>query len=162
MMQEQQNLERAIFQELQGVIKSPAEFQAFIRLNSLNAANDIAYKNIPQNVLPPTWNTIPDTDPYTGGADAMIANRVNQQRNNALLAAWSKELLASQREMAKTGQPFDKGLLTDNFQKSEIFQAINNTFKYKMQSQLEGRSILPPKGSLMVNGRNQIVLSPVD
>ena len=162
MMQEQQNLERAIFQELQGVIKSPAEFQAFIRLNSLNAANDIAYKNIPQNVLPPTWNTIPDTDPYTGGADAMIANRVNQQRNNALLAAWSKELLASQREMAKTGQPFDKGLLTDNFQKSEIFQAINNTFKYKMQSQLEGRSILPPKGSLMVNGRNQIVLSPGD
>ena len=162
MLQEQQNLERAIFQELQGVIKNPAEFQAFIRLNSLNAANDAAYKNIPPNVLPPTWNTIPDTDPYTGGAEAMIANRVNQQRNNALLAAWSKELLASQREMARTGAAFDKGLLADNFQKSEIFQAINNTFQHKMKSQLEGRSILPPKGSLMVNGRNQIVLSPGD
>jgi hypothetical protein len=162
MLQEQQNLERAIYQELQGVIKTPAEFQSFIRLNALNSANDIAYKNIPENVKPPTWNTVPDTDPYMGGAEAMIANRVNQQRNNALLAAWSKELLASQREMAKTGKTFDQGQLADNFQKSEIFQAINNTFQHKMKSQLEGRSILPPKGSLMVNGRNQIVLSPGD
>ena len=131
-------------------------------MNALNSANDIAYKNIPENVKPPTWNTVPDTDPYMGGAEAMIANRVNQQRNNALLAAWSKELLASQREMAKTGKTFDQGQLADNFQKSEIFQAINNTFQHKMKSQLEGRSILPPKGSLMVNGRNQIVLSPGD
>jgi hypothetical protein len=160
MLQEQQTLQQAIFQELQGVIKTPAEFQSFIRLNALNAANDAAYKNIPEHVKPPTWNTVPDTDPYTGGAEAMIANRVNQQRNNALLAAWSKELLASQREMAKSGKTFDQGQLADNFQKSEIFQAINNTFQYKMRSQLEGRSILPPKGSLMVNGRNQLVLSP--
>ena len=162
MLQEQQNLERAIFQELQGVIKTPAEFQSFVRLNALNAANDVAYKNIPEHVKPPTWNTVPDTDPYTGGADAMIANRVNQQRNNALMAAWSKELLASQREMAKSGGKMDLGQLADNFQKSEIFQAINNTFQHKMRSQLEGRSVLPPKGSLMVNGRNQIVLSPGD
>ena len=162
MLQEQQNLERAIFQELQGVIKSPAEFQSFIRLNALNSANDASYKNIPEHVKPPTWNTVPDTDPYTGGAEAMIANRVNQQRNNALMAAWSKELLASQREMAKTGKTIDLGQLADNFQKSEIFQAINNTFQHKMRSQLEGRSVLPPKGSLMVNGRNQIVLSPGD
>ena len=162
MLQEQQNLERAIVQELQGVIKSPAEFQSFIRLNALNSANDAAYKNIPEHVKPPTWNTVPDTDPYTGGAEAMIANRVNQQRNNALMAAWSKELLASQREMAKTGKTVDLGQLADNFQKSEIFQAINNTFQHKMRSQLEGRSVLPPKGSLMVNGRNQIVLSPGD
>lgn len=162
MLQEQQNLERAIFQELQGVIKTPAEFQSFVRLNALNAANDAAYKNIPEHVKPPTWNTVPDTDPYTGGAEAMIANRVNQQRNNALMAAWSKELLASQREMARTGKTVDLGQLSDNFQKSEIFQAINNTFQHKMRSQLEGRSVLPPKGSLMVNGRNQIVLSPGD
>lgn len=162
MLQEQQNLERAIFQELQGVIKTPAEFQSFVRLNALNAANDAAYKNIPEHVKPPTWNTVPDTDPYTGGAEAMIANRVNQQRNNALMAAWSKELLASQREMAKSGGKMDIGQLADNFQKSEIFQAINNTFQHKMRSQLEGRSVLPPKGSLMVNGRNQIVLSPGD
>lgn len=160
MLQEQQNLERAIFQELQGVIKTPAEFQSFVRLNALNAANDAAYKNIPEHVKPPTWNTVPDTDPYTGGADAMIANRVNQQRNNALMAAWSKELLASQREMAKTGKTIDIGQLADNFQKSEIFQAINNTFQHKMRSQLEGKVIAPPKGSLMVNGRNQLMLSP--
>jgi hypothetical protein len=162
MLQEQQTLQAALMQELQGVIKSPAEFQDFIRLQSLNAANDIAYKNIPEHVKPPTWNTVPDTDPYTGGADAMIANRVSQQRNNALMAAWSKELYTAQREQAKTGKSFDVDSLAQNFQQSDIFKAINNTFEHKMRSNIEGRVIRPPKGSLMVNNRNQIGLSPGD
>jgi len=162
MLQEQQDLRTALVQELQGVIKSPAEFQDFIRLQSLNAANDIAYKNIPEHVKPPTWNTVPDTDPFLGGADAMIANRVSQQRNNALMAAWSKELYAAQRERIKTGKSVDIDTLAQNFQQSDIFKAINNTFEHKMRSNIEGRVIRPPKGSLMVNNRNQIGLSPGD
>lgn len=162
MLQEQQTLQAALMQELQGVIKNPQEFQDFMRLQSLNTANDIAYKNIPEHVKPPTWNTVPDTDPYTGGADAMIANRVSQQRNNALMAAWSRELSAAQRVQAKTGKSFDLDSLAQNFQQSDIFKAINNTFEHKMRSHVEGRVIRPPKGSLMVNNRNQIGLSPGD
>jgi hypothetical protein len=162
MLQEQQTLQAAIMQELQGVIKSPAEFQEFMRLQSLNAANDLAYKNIPDHVKPAGWNNVPDTDLFVGGADAMIANRVAQQRNNALLAEWSKELLKAQREQVKSGKTYDLGELNAKFQESDVAKAINNTFEYKMKSHLEGRTIRPPKGSLMVNNRNQIGMSPGD
>lgn len=159
MLQEQQNLQSAIMQELQGVIK-PEQFSGFMRLQSLNSANEDSYKNIPAHAKPPTWRDVATTDPYAGGAEAMIANRVDQQRNNALLAAWSKELYKSQREMAKTGKSFDKDKLAEDFQKSQIFEAINNTYKYKLQSNLEGRQVMPPKGTLMVNNRNEIGRSP--
>ena len=159
MLQEQQTLQSAILQELQGVIK-PEQFSSFLRLQALNSANDEAYKNIPAHVKPPTWKDVASTDPLAGGAEAMIANRVDQQRNNALLAAWSKELYAAQREMAKTGKQFDLDKLSEGFQKSKVFEAINNTYKYKMQSNLEGRHVMPPKGTLMVNNRNEVGTSP--
>ena len=159
MLQEQQTLQTAILQELQGVIK-PEQFGSFLRLQSLNSANDESYKNIPAHVKPPTWKDVASTDPLAGGAEAMIANRVDQQRNNALMAAWSKQLYAAQREAAKTGKQFDMDKLSDEFQKSKVFDAINNTYKYKMQSHIEGRHVMPPKGSLMVNNRNEIGTSP--
>lgn len=159
MLQEQQNLQSAIMQELQGVIQ-PEQFAGFMRLQSLNSANEESYKNIPAHAKPPTWRDVATTDPYAGGSEAMVANRVDQQRNNALMAAWSKELYKSQRDMAKTGKSFDKDKLAENFQKSQIFEAINNTYKYKLQSNLDGRQIMPPKGTLMVNNRNEIGRSP--
>ena len=161
MLQEQQTLQTAILQELQGVIR-PEQFGSFLRLQSLNSANDESYKNIPAHVKPPTWKDVASTDPLAGGAEAMIANRVDQQRNNALMAAWSKQLFIAQREAAKTGKQFDLDKLSDEFQKSKVFDAINNTYKYKMQSHIQGRSVMPPKGSLMVNNRNEIGTSPGD
>lgn len=159
-LQEQQNLQSAIIQELQGVIKTPEQFQQFMRLQNLNAANDAAMQNIPAHALPPTWNMPASTDVMVGGADAILANRVVQQRNNALMAAWTRELFNAQREMAKTGKAFDKEELSNQFMNSDIFKAINNTYEYKMKSQLSGRQVLPPKGELMVNNRNQIKVSP--
>jgi len=159
MLQEQQNLQSAIMQELQGVIK-PEQFSGFMRLQALNAANEDAYKNIPAHVKPPTWKDVATTDPYAGGAEAMIANRVDQQRNNALMAAWSKELFKAQRNVANTGKAVDIDKIAEDFQKSQIFEAINNTYKYKLQSNLEGRHVMPPKGTLMVNNRNEIGRSP--
>lgn len=157
MQQEQQNLERAINQELQGVITSPVQFQQFMRLQALNTSNYAAYSNIPANVLPPTWNLVPETDVYAGGADRMIANLVNQQRNNALLAAWSKKLYESSREVAKTGKLLDVDTESNAFQSSDLFNAINNTYKYKLDSQLSGKLVKPPPGTKMVNRRNEVV-----
>lgn len=156
MQQEQQNLERAINQELQGVISGPAQFQQFMRLQALNASNYAAYNGVPTSALPPTWNLVPETDLYAGGADRMIANLVNQQRNNALLAAWSKTLMQSMRDM-RTGKANDVGIEAEKFQNSELFNAINNTYKYKMDSQLSGKLVKPPPGTKMVNRRNEIV-----
>lgn len=157
MLQEQQTLERAIAQELQGVITSPRQFQEFMRLQALNTSNYAAYSNIPASVLPPTWNLIPETDVYSGGADRMIANLVNQQRNNALLAAWSRKLYETSREVAKTGKLLDMDTESNAFQGSDLFKAINNTYKYKMDSQLSGTLIKPPAGTKMVNRRNEVV-----
>ncbi len=159
MLQEQQTLQTAILQELQGVIR-PEQFSSFMRLQALNAANDEAYKNIPAHVKPPTWKDVASTDPLAGGAEAMVANRVDQQRNNALMAAWSKQLFIAQREAAKTGKQFDLDKVSDEFQKSDVFKAINNTYTYKLKSNIEGRHFLPPKGELMVNNRNEIKVSP--
>jgi hypothetical protein len=159
LLQEQQTLQAAIMQELQGVIANSTQFQEFMRLQALSAANDAAYKNIPDHVKPPGWNNVPDTDLFVGGADAMIANRVAQQRNNALLAQWSKELLKAQRDQVKTGKTYDLGELSAKFQESEIAQAINNTFEHKMKSKLQGTRVPAPKGSKIVNNRNEIVLS---
>jgi hypothetical protein len=157
MLQEQQNLERAINQELQGVITSPAQFQQFMRLQALNSSNYAAYSNIPANVLPPTWNLVPETDIYAGGADRMIANLVSQQRNNALLAAWSKKLYEASRDVAKTGKLLDMDTESNNFQGSDLFKAINNTYKYKLDSNLSGTLVKPPPGTKMVNRRNEVV-----
>lgn len=158
--QESQTLQSAIMEELQGVIKSGQQFTDFMRLQSLNAANDQSYKEIPEHVKPPTWRDVADTDPYMGGSKAMQVNRINQQRNNALMAAWSKELYKAQREAARTGVATDLQELADNFQKSQIFEAINNTYGAKMKSFETGVRVVPPKGSLMVNKRNEIGRSP--
>lgn len=156
-LQEQQTLQAAIQQELQGVIKDPMQFQQFMRLQALNASNYAAYNSIPVDALPPTWNLIPENDLYSGGADRMIANLVAQQRNNAVLAGWSKNLYQATREMAKSGKTVDLDAVSNEFQNSELFKAINNTYRYKMDSHLKGQLVRPPKGTKMVNGRNEII-----
>jgi hypothetical protein len=158
--QESQTLQSAIMEELQGVIKSGQQFTDFMRLQALNAVNDQSYKEIPEHVKPPTWRDVSETDPLMGGSKAMQVNRINQQRNNALMAAWSKELYKAQREAAKTGVSPDLEQLSENFQKSQIFEAINNTYGAKMKSFETGTRVVPPKGALMVNKRNEIGRSP--
>ena len=158
--QETQDLQTAIMEELQGAIKSPQQFTDFMRLQSLNAANDESYAQIPNHVKPPTWVDVSATDPYLGGSKAMQMNRINQQRNNALMAAWSKEIYRAQQKAADTGKSINMEELSDNFQRSQIFEAINNTYAAKMKTYETGVKVVPPKGSLMVNKRNEIGRSP--
>jgi hypothetical protein len=158
--QETQNLQTAIMEELQGAIKTPKEFTDFMRLQALNAANDESYAQIPNHVKPPTWTDVSATDPYLGGSKAMQVNRINQQRNNALMAAWSKELYRAQQKAATTGTAANMEELATEFQKSQIFEAINNTYAAKMKSFETGVKVVPPKGALMVNKRNEIGRSP--
>lgn len=158
--QETQSLQTAIMEELQGAIKSPQQFTDFMRLQALNAANDESYAQIPNHVKPPTWVDVSATDPYLGGSKAMQVNRINQQRNNALMAAWSKELYRAQQKAAETGTAINMEKLGEDFQKSQIFEAINNTYGAKMKTFETGVRVVPPKGALMVNKRNEIGRSP--
>lgn len=158
-LQEQQNLQAAIMQAMQGVIKTPEEFQQFARLQSLNAQNDADYKNIPDHVKPKGWENIPETDVYTGGSQAILANRVQQQRNNALMAAWSAELFKAQREAAQTGKSFDVDSLSDKFAKSDLYKAINNTYAHQLRYHVTGERTVPAAGELFVDKSNRIHVS---
>jgi len=155
-LQEQQDLERAISKELQGAIKTPEEFRAFIRLQALNTENELALKQIPDSAKPPGYQNISQTDPYLGGAEAMIANRSRQQYNNALIAAWNAELFKAQRIAAKTGEQADIKEVSDKFQKSDLYKAITNTYTDKHERHF-GRSGVLKKGDLIVDQQHNIL-----
>lgn len=156
-LQEQQNIETAIMRELQGVIKTPQDFQAFTRYVALDAANQEAYKQMPKEMIPPGYTNIPDVDPRLSGFEGVASNRVAQLRNNALAAAWANEIYKAQRKIAETGESLDMGKLSENFQKSDIFKAINNTYAARLQYELTGKMPEIPKGTLRVNRSNQII-----
>lgn len=155
-LQEQQNLQAAIMQELQGAIKDPTQFRDFVRLQALNNANQLAMKDIPDTAKPPGYQEIPETDPYMGGAEAMISNRARQQMNNALMASWNAELFRAQRNAARTGEQADIKELADKFQKSDMYKAITNTYSDKHEKHL-GRSGIIKKGDLVVDQQHNIL-----
>lgn len=154
-LQEQQNIETAIMQEMQGAIKTPEQFRDFMRLQSLNNANREAMNQVPDTVKPPGWQNVADSDPHLGGSAAMIENMSTQLRNNALMAAWTSDLFKSQRNAAKTGQTSDVQSLARNFENSDMFKAINNTYSDKQNVHL-GRARTLKKGDLIVDKSNNI------
>ena len=155
-LQEQQNLQAAIMQELQGVIRDAPQFKDFMRLQALNDANQLAMKDIPDSAKPPGYQDIPQTDIFTGGAEMMISNRARQQMNNALMAAWNAELFKAQRVAAKTGQQADIKEVADNFQKSDLFKAITNTYVDRHEKHLNRAGTLK-SGDLVVDRQHNIL-----
>lgn len=156
-LQEQQNIETAIMRELQGVIKDRKQFQDFGRYLALDAANQEAYRAVPKSALPPGYVSVPEVDPRVSGFESSISNRVAQMRNNALIAAWSNEVFKAQRKIGETGEALDMGKLSDDFQKSDIFKAINNTYGARLQYELTGKMPNIPKGTLRVDKSNRII-----
>lgn len=156
--QEQQNLQTAIMQELQGVVKSPAEFQEFMRVQALDAQNKLALSNIPAHALPPGYQAIPEADIETMGAAGIIANRIAQQRNNSLMAAWNTELFKAQRDQAKSGKSFDAEALGREFEKSDVFKAINNTYSHKFNRAVTGQAPQHKENDMIVDKSNRILV----
>ena len=155
-VQVQQNLEKALLQELQGVITKPEELRDLLRIQALNTQNQQDYASIPKEAQPPGWEAIPETDVLAGGRDAMLVNRVTQQKNNALMVEWNKEVYRAQRQAAKSGEQIDINDLREKFAKSDIYKAINNTFINKLDYHLTGQAKKPAKGSLIVDNANKI------
>lgn len=155
-VQVQQNLERALLQELQGAIKDPGELRDLLRIQALNNSNQEAYSSIPKEAQPPGWENIPETDVLAGGRNAMLVNRVTQQKNNALMVEWNKEVYRAQRQAAKSGEQIDINDLREKFAKSDVYKAINNTFYNKLEFHLTGEAKKPAKGSLIVDNTNKI------
>lgn len=153
-MQEQQTLASAIMGQLQGVMGAEG-FKDFLRLHSLNEDNEAELRKIPDGVKPPGYENIPATDPYMGGAEAMITNRIKQQANNALLAAYTKGLYQAQREALKTGESFDLGKVKEDFQSSPVYKAILNTYNDRLNAHL-GKERKLKLDDLIVDQSNRV------
>jgi hypothetical protein len=158
-LQEQQNLQSMIMQELQGVIQSPQQFYDLVRMQALDVANKASYANIPSAVKAPGFAEIPEDDPNLTGYQNVVANRVAQLRNNALMAAWTQELYKATRNAAKTGNILEAGdveSLSKSFTNSDIFKAINNTYRAKLEKDMTGRDPSFQPGDLLVDKNNRI------
>ena len=154
-LQVQQNLERALVQELSGKA-NPEEIRDLFRIQALNAKNQEDYASIPREAQPPGFENIPETDVLAGGRNAMLVNRVTQQKNNALMAEWNKEVYRAQQQAARSGEQIDINDLRDRFTKSDFYKAVNNTFLNKLDYHLTGEAKKPAKGSLIVDNKNKI------
>lgn len=157
-LQDQQNLQSAIMQELQGILKTPQDFSEFMRIQALDAQNKQDLSNVPSHALPPGYQQIPEADVLTMGSQAILANRVAQQRNNSLMAAWNTELYKAQREQSKTGKQFDAETLGRDFEKSDVYKAINNTYSQKLNRAVTGQAPEHKENDMIVDKSNRILV----
>jgi hypothetical protein len=149
-VQEQQNVRTLIERELQGVISNPKDFDYYMRIQALDAQNKAASAAIPTHIMPPGYTNVTESDLQLGGTKAIVANRVEQLKNNALMAAWSNELYKATREAAKNGTLADMDAVAKQFQESDMFKAINNTYGHRMSLELGQPSPLK-SGDLVVD-----------
>lgn len=154
-LQEQQTLQNAIMQASLGAIKTPQEFNEFMRLIDLNQANNASNQNIPEDAQPPGWRKIAPADVFTGGLDTLLENRYSQQANNALIAAYNNELYRAQKEMASTGKVISTQEVLDRFKNSDIAIGAVNYAKDRIYK-MTGRGEALKKGDLVYRKTGKI------
>lgn len=125
-IQEMQDMQTAIMQQLQGVIKPGQEFQDFVKLTALNQSNNESINKVPPEFMPPGWKKVAPVDLFMGGADSVIEQRYAQQTNNALIAAYQADLFKAQRQSIETGRTIPVEDVYRNFEKSDLFKGLVN------------------------------------
>lgn len=150
-IQEMQDTQRAIMMQLQGVIKTPEQFQDFMKLTALNQSNNQALGKVPPDVIPDGFRQVAPVDLFMSGADNIIEQRYAQQTNNALMAAYYADLYKAQRDGLKTGKTIAPEEVRKNFGNSEIAKALLNygqerihTFTGKGEPLKKGAKIYNP------------------
>lgn len=154
-LQTQQGLQEAIMKEMQGAIKTPEEFNAFMRLVALNQINNASNQDIPAAAQPPGWRKPAPADLFTGGLDSLLENRYTQQANNALISTYNNELYKAQKEAATTGKVTSTEEVIGRMKNSEMVQGILNYAKDKIHS-TTGRGGPVEKGALIYRKSGKI------
>lgn len=154
-LQTQQGLQEAIMKELQGAIKTPEEFNNFMRLVALNQINNASNQDIPAAAQPPGWRKPAAADLFTGGLDSLLENRYTQQANNALIATYNNELYKAQKEAATTGKITSTEEVINRMKNSEMVQGILNYAKDRIHS-TTGRGSPVEKGALIYRKSGKI------
>lgn len=155
-LQDQQNLEAAIRGLMQGSLKSPEEFNDFMRLHTLNQMNNEAAAKIPDNVKPAGYQNPPAVDIYTTGLDGLLESRYAQQANNALIAAWNADLYKAQKDQITSGKTYTQQELQEKFKNSDVVKGIVNRAIYKTDKVL-GRESRLKKGDMVMDTNGKLV-----
>ena len=154
-LQTQQGLQEAIMKEMQGAIKTPEEFNNFMRLIALNQINNASNQDIPASAQPPGWRKPAPADLFTGGLDSLLENRYTQQANNALIASYNNELYKAQKEAANTGKITSTEEVINKMKNSDMVQGVLNYAKDRIYM-TTGRGNPVEKGALIYRKSGKI------
>lgn len=153
--QAMQNLQSSIMGAFAGQdIMGPEEFKKFIYINSLDALNKQSAAMIPDQIKPKGYQDVSINDDFlVGGAANAIKNRTIQQKNNALIVEFTRGLLHNNKDYIEDKGPrLSYQDLNDQFEKSKIFEGIQNTYNHKLDRSLNGDKAKPlAKGTAIIN-----------
>jgi ClpP class serine protease len=86
-----------------------------------------------------------------------VLNSMNTQRNIALNSSFANYMAqAIHKTIGSTDQKTDQEW-REEFQKSQTYKAINNTYDQKMDAVKNNRKFTPEEGSVYVNKNNRLV-----
>jgi hypothetical protein len=153
----QRNVQSEISRILQGKIVNPQQFQDLTNLALLEGQiNQINSSIKPENQAPGVREPI-QFDSTMSGPMVGVLNSMNTQRNIALNSSFANYMAqAIHKTMGSTEQKTDQEW-REEFQKSQTFKAINNTYDQKMDAVKNNRKFVPEEGAVYVNKNNRLV-----
>ena len=153
----QKNVQSEIRRILQGKIEGPQQFQDLTNLALLEGQiNQINSSIKPENQAPGVREPI-QIDSTMSGPMVGVLNSMNTQRNISLNSAFANYMAqAIHKTIGSTDQKTDQEW-REEFQKTQTFKAINNTYDQKMDAVKNNRKFVPEEGAIYVNKNNRLV-----
>jgi len=155
--QVQKNVQSEIRRILQGKIENAQQFQDLTNLALLEGQiNQINASIKPENQAPGVREPI-QADSTMSGPMVGVLNSMNTQRNIALNSSFANYMAqAIHKTIGSTEQKTDQEW-REEFQKSQTYKAINNTYDQKMDAVRNNRKFVPEEGAVYVNKNNRLV-----
>jgi len=155
--QVQKNVQSEIRRILQGKIENAQQFQDLTNLALLEGQiNQINASIKPENQAPGVREPI-QADSTMSGPMVGVLNSMNTQRNIALNSSFANYMAqAIHKTIGSTDQKTDQEW-REEFQKSQTYKAINNTYDQKMDAVKNNRKFVPEEGAVYVNKNNRLV-----
>lgn len=153
----QRNVQSEVNRILQGKVVDAKQFQDLTNLALLEGQiNQINSSIKPENQAPGVREPI-QVDSTMSGPMVGVLNSMNTQRNISLNSAFANYMAqAIHKQIGSTEQKTDQEL-REEFQRTQTFKAINNTFDQKMDAVKNNRKFVPEEGAIYVNKNNRLV-----
>jgi hypothetical protein len=155
--QVQRNVQSEIRRILQGKIENAQQFQDLTNLALYEAQiNQINSSIAPENQAPGVREPI-QVDSTMSGPMVGVLNSMNTQRNIALNSSFANFMAQAIHKTIGSTEPKTDQEWREEFQKSQTYKAINNTYDQKMDAVKNNRKFTPEEGAVYVNKNNRLV-----